>query len=413
MYDTTIHAKTLARQVRKSDFAADSSLATGSNLNLAIENALTIGTSGFSSISLTTSRLRGKSVHQLSSLSETLVVRHITSNIRRITSVKQDDRQFIVSCMQKMMSEGTAYRVYKFDISSFYESVSSQLILKQLEADMAFSGQSIRVLRSLFVQLDAAGVVGLPRGMSLSATLAEYLLREFDSLMSDASGVWFYARFVDDIVIITDGREDKAEFTKLASDSLPFGLHFNHKSTSLDFAPFVKGNVAAEEGGFDFLGYHFSVSLAHRNKAIDDKIRRDAWLDIAPSKVRRIKTRISRSLVSYAADSDFDMLLARFRLVTSNFKFVDLKTGVQRSSGIYFNYPLVDAGKSLALRELDKYLVRSVTSPHPRNRLRPAVTAAQRQSLLNLRFQDGFRKRRFFSFSADHLAALTGCWSYA
>jgi hypothetical protein len=413
MYDPTIHAKTLARQVRKSDFAADSSLGIGTNLNLAIDDAVTIGASGFGSISLTTNKLRGKSVYQLTNLSESLVVRHITSNIRRITSVKQDDRQFIVSCIQKMASEGTAFRVYKFDIASFYESVPSQLILKQLEADMAFSGQSIRVLRSLFLQLDAAGVVGLPRGMSLSATLAEYLLRGFDSLISGASGVWFYARFVDDIVIITDGREDKVEFTKLAADSLPSGLHFNRKSTSIDFAPFVKGNVANEEGCFDFLGYHFSVSLAHRNKAIDDKIRRVAWMDIAPSKVRKLKTRLARSLVSYAGDNDFETLLARFRLLTSNFKFIDLKTGIQRSSGIYFNYPLVDVDRSLALPELDNYLVRSVTSPHPRNRLRPAMTAAQRQRLLNLRFQDGFRKRRFFSFSANRLSALTGCWAYA
>lgn len=413
MYDPTIHAKTLARQVRKADFAADSSLTTGSHLNAAIERAVTIGLSGFNSILLRTNILRGKTVYQLGDLSESLVVRHITSNIRRITGVKQDDRQFIVSCMQKMLSEGTAFRVYKFDIASFYESVSSRLILKQLEADAAFSGQSIRALRSLFIQLDAVGVVGLPRGMSLSATLAEYLLRRFDSLMAGASGVWFYARFVDDVVIITDGREDNVEFTKLAGDRLPSGLQFNQKSTSLDFAPFDRANGATEESCFDFLGYHFSVSFAHRNKTINNRVWRDAWLDIAPSKVRKIKTRIARSLLSYRKDGDFALLLARFQLLTSNFNFVDLKTGIRRTSGIYYNYPLIDGDRSLALRELDQNLVSSVASPHPRNRLRPAVTRTQRQQLLNLRFQGGFRNRRFFSFSADRLSDLTACWAYA
>ncbi len=57
----------------------------------------------------------------------------------------------------------------------------------------------------------------------------------------------------------------------------------------MDFTPFNSGNTAAQEHCFDFLGYRFSVSLAHRPKG---KICRDAWVDIAPSKVRKLKTQI-------------------------------------------------------------------------------------------------------------------------
>jgi hypothetical protein len=413
MYDSTIHMKTLARHVCKADFAADSSLYDRPKLEEAIGRAVELGLSGFSAISLKTNTLRGKAVHQLTDLAESLVVRHITSNIRRVTGVQQDDRQFIVTCMQKMLSEGTSFRVYKFDIESFYEHVQLEEIFGKLESDIAFSAQSVRALRSFFDQLSAIGVAGLPRGVSLSATLAEYLLRDFDRLMSRTQGVWFYARFVDDILIITDGREGAENFKQGAARGLPSGLEFNRKSVSLDFTPYRKTNNAMPEHCFDYLGYRFSVSLAHRDSAHDGKIWRDAWLDIAPSKVRKLKTRIARSLLTYSKDTNFGLLLSRLQLLTSNFNFIDLKTGTRRTSGIYFNYPLVSADKSTALPELDRYLLCAVTSPHPRNHLRPAVTSAQRQQLLNLRFQDGFRNRRFFSFSADRLVKLTACWAYA
>jgi hypothetical protein len=412
MYDPTIHTKTMARHVRKADFAADNTLYNRANLNAIIEQAVQIGTNGFQAVPLKINMLRGKAVYQLSNLADALVVRHITSNIRRVTRVKQDDRQFIVTCMKKILSEGLPFRVYKFDIASFYERVSQENILKQLESDTGFSGQSIRALRSLFIQLDAANVTGLPRGMSLSATLAEYLLRSLDKFLSNTRGVWFYARFVDDMVVITDGKEDPVEFWKLAADKLPSGLEFNKKSTSLNFAQFVKTNTNVPENSFDFLGYRFCVSQAYRDST-DKKIKRSASLDIAPSKIRKLKTRIAKSLLAYASVADFDLLRDRIRLLTSNFHFTEMNSGIRRTSGIYFNYPLISADMSAGLDALDRFLVSAVTSPHPKNRLRPSLTNAQRRQLLNLRFMAGFKNKRFFAFSTDRLAELTRCWAYA
>jgi Reverse transcriptase (RNA-dependent DNA polymerase) len=413
MYDSTIHMRTLARHVSKSDFHSDKSLYDQETLRAEINRAVEIGLSGFSSISLRTNMLKGKNIYQVSDLAESLVVRHITSNIRRVTRVKQDDRQFIVRCLKNILSEGIPLRLYKLDISSFYESVPLELVFQNLESDYAFSGQSIRALRSLFEQLKIAGVSGLPRGVSLSATLSEYLLREFDKKMSERVGVWFFARFVDDIVVVSDGREDQASFMDFAREILPNGLRFNSKSAILDFKPFVKGNGPSEEHGFDYLGYHFSVGLSHQDRRHDGKRWRDTWLDIAPSKVRKIKSRIAKALIAYSGDSDFLLLLNRIRLLTSNFNFVDKKTGARRISGIFFNYPLIDAARSKALQDLDLYLLHAITSRHPKNRLYPVMTTSQRQQLLNLRFQDGFRNKRFFSFSPMRLAALTSCWAYA
>jgi hypothetical protein len=413
MYDPTIHAKSIARHLRKSDFLADKNLYTAAHREAVIAEAVKLGREGFSSgVTLRTNLLRGKNVYQIIDVAPNLVLRHVGSNIRRVTSVKQDDRSFIISCLKSLLAEGLRFRVYKFDIKSFYETVDVRLILHQLKLDVAFSSQSVRALQSFFEETAKAGIPGLPRGLGLSAILAEYLLRPFDRALGDNLGVWFYARFVDDIVIVTDSRENAADFVSLAVSALPKGLVFNRKSKQFDFTEFLRTNGNTVEHSFDFVGYNFSVEHITR-RASDSKSFRTVSLDIAPSKVRRIKTRIAKSMIDYQKTGNYVVLASRIRLLTSNFNYEDPKTGVRRTSGIYFNYPMVDHDKSDALVSLDRFLRNIVMSPHGGNTLRPAVTKSQRQDLVKLTFVSGFLEKRFYSFGSKRLAALTACWAYA
>lgn len=409
MYDPTIHARALARHLLPADFIADSRLLNVAFKDGVLEEAVKIGSTGFNALALQTNQLRGKSVYQIKDIAQILVLRHVTKNIRHLTGVKQDDRQFIIQCLRSFLAEGTSFRTYRFDIKGFYESSSPDQIVQSLRDDVGFSGQSAAALNSFFEELRRLGIEGLPRGLGLSATLAEYLLRPFDSVMADTKGVWFYARFVDDIFIITDGREDRAEFAAAAAAALPAGLEFNSKSHSIDFDPYIK-NVTGLAHEFEFLGYRFEV---HKPERIDDKIGRKVFLDIAPSKVRRIKSRVALTLLKFANDGNYNNLIARLRILTSNFNFVDRKTAVRRVSGIYFNYPLVHFERSSALPSLDRFLRNALMSKHPRNKLFPALSAAQRQDLVNLTFSGGFRTKRFFSYGPARLVEITSCWSHA
>jgi hypothetical protein len=411
MYDPTIHPKTLRRQLRAADFYDDPQLIDSVHRNAVIAQAVSYGCQGFPTTSLKRSALRGKSIYGFTDLAEALVIRHITRNIRRVTSVKQDDRAFIVRCIHTLLSEGVSYRVYKFDVASFYESVDVRLILERLSQDIAFSGQSVRSLTSFFSRLGAAGITGLPRGLAVSATLAEYLMRGFDRHVASVPGVWYYARFVDDILIITDNREDPAAFRQLVAAALPQGLQFNDKSKDLPLSPFKKGNAPTPEAAFDFLGYRFEVSHAYRDSA--NKIVRQVRVDLALSKINKLKTRIAKSLLRYIVDQNFIDLRDRIRMLSSNVIYIDWGTGVRRPSGIRFNYPLLNHSTSTALRELDRFVRTAVFSPHPKNALRaPSLTQAQRRELAGLTFLDGFASTRFFHIRTERLMDLSAIWSY-
>ena len=309
-----------------------------------------------------------------------------------------------------MLREGTSYRVYKFDVKSFYENAHVDMILDRLKNDEGFSGQSSVALDSFFRIAKMNGIDELPRGLGLSATLAEYLLRPFDDSIVDMPHVWFFARFVDDIFIITSGREDPKEFVRSAESLLPQGLEFNRKSEVFDFGKLMKGQTGLAHG-IDFLGYRFHVS--HPMRAGDRGVLRTVTLDIAPNKVRRLKTRIAKSLLRFSADSNYPDLRARVRLITGNFNFVDRASGIRRVSGIYFNYPLVDLATSTAIPDLDKFMRNMVMSPHPQNKLRPALTTAQRRELTRLTFRDGHKNKRFYSFNPGRLVQLRSVWQHA
>jgi hypothetical protein len=412
MYDTTIHAKTLARRLQASDFVADPMLFGAPYRQSLIDQATAIGSFGFPALALTTSQLRGKNVYQLVDLASLLVIRHLTSNIRRITGVKQDNRQFIVECIRILMESGVPFRLYKFDIKNFYESVLVEDILDRLAGDVAFSGQSARALESFFQRLQSSGVVGLPRGLAISATLSEYLLRRFDDDISNASGVWYYSRFVDDIIVVAKRDLHPVKFTEFATTALPIGLRFNAKSSTLDFPAVKKGNTADSEGKFSFLGYTFDVSKAFRNPS-DRRVSRIVNVDMAPSKIRRLKTRLVNSVIQYNRDGIYADLLDRVRLLTSNFRFVDYKTGTRRTSGIYFNYPLIDPATATSFTELDKFFRNLIMSPHPKNALRPHLPPQRRRELVRLTFRSGFERKRFFHFRTERIAQLRSCWAYA
>lgn len=411
MYDQTVHKSSIARHFKASDFVKDPALLNPPHREQVIGKAVALGQSGFKGISLTSSQLRGKTIYHVTDTAQLLLLRHLNANVRRLTSVKQDNRQFIVECISQLLREGVPFNVYKFDISKFYESTNSQQIVQRLQSDVGFSGQSARALASFFDELRAIGITGLPRGMSISATLSEYLLRDLDSKISGLEGVWFYARFVDDILLIRKSQIDTSKTFEDANNALPLGLKFNSKSKPFEFQPYAKKKSSDLEHTLDFLGYEFNVSHVYRDNK-NSKLLRDVRIDISESKVKKLKTRFALSVVQFNQDRNFDDLHDRTKLLTSNFRFKDRDTGAIRSSGIYFNYPLVDAATSKALTELDRFVRNTLHSPHGKNRIRPALSATQRQQLCRLTFSAGFAQKRFYSFKDARLAELVSCWTY-
>lgn len=410
MYDSTLHARTLGRQIRISDFQPGPLQISLQQRDATIRAAVLVANSGFTSVAFRQSNIGGKPVYQQASLPEALITRHVSENIRRITKVKQSDRQAIVKCIKALSAEGTDFNILKFDVRSFYESINPFAIVNDLRQDAAFSRQSIAVLESFFRALKAQGIVGLPRGFELSATLAEFAMRSFDQRMADLRGVRFYSRYVDDILVISSPNTALEDVQTAASGWLPEGLSFRrNKTKAYEFGRRISA-ASQLEHEFVFLGYCVKVGQITRT---DEGLQRAVTLDIAPNKVRKIKRRIALSLLDYNDAGNFDDLHDRIKMLTSNYEFQDNKTGARRLAGVRYSYSLIDGQKSVALGSLDQFLYNAIYSSNSRNRLRPQLTTQQRRTLFGYSFRSGFLKNRFFAFEQNDLHRISRCWSHA
>jgi hypothetical protein len=130
--------------------------------------------------------------------------------------------------------------------------------------------------------------------MAISATLSEYTLRDFDQFVSRLPNVFYYSRFVDDMVLITSGDVDADEFKNLVSERLPRGLLLNQQKCrylSLSENRVSGGQVPSVVATFDFLGYQFEIWRRQKdgNRNLSSRM---VNVDISPSKTKRIKTRV-------------------------------------------------------------------------------------------------------------------------
>jgi hypothetical protein len=410
--DTTIHAKTLARQIRQSDFHSTVWSFSASDKQNVITDALAVAATGFNSVALRINTIAGKPIYRHAYLSEALLTRHISESVRRVTKVRQTDRQAIVKSIVALAEEGIAFNVFKLDIKSFYETINTAEIVRMLRSDAAFSRQSINVLESFFASLAQRGILGLPRGIGLSATLSEYLMRAFDEEISNSPGVRFYSRYVDDVIMIVSEKTDMAALRLFAEAKLPQGLFLNRRKTMpFVFRPYSRNNTGVSEDSIDFLGYRISIGEITRDS--ESRMRRDIHVDISAGKVKKIKRRVAMSLLQFNGGGSYRDLLDRIKLLTSNYGFLDAASGEKRYSGLRYNYGAIDPARSDALVQLDRFLLNALCSSNVNNRIRPNLTAGQRRQLISLQFTTGFVANRFFTFSYDDVQRIIGCWSHA
>lgn len=419
MYDQSFSEFTLLRMLRKSDFRDHSDLYDDNYKNNCVSAAANAAHTNFQGITpLTVFSRNGKNVYQVVDLSSELTLRKITLNIRRKTRIRQPDRQSIIANLKLLLAEGVPFRLYRLDIRSFYESFDTSEVIRAVNEISELSPQTKRLSEWLLSAYQSSGGLGVPRGLALSAVLSEMMMRDFDVFVREASGVYFYARYVDDIIVITSALESETTFLKKLKNKLPSGLQFNESKQRVQC---VKERVSPEKTpsgsaviSFGYLGYSFDVLEPKRvNDVQPNKHFRDVLVNISKDKKTRYKTRICRSFLEFSKNHDFDLLYDRLKFLTSNFSVKDLNTGKRRLAGIYYNYPHISSDAS-SLLELEKFLRDAIRSAHGRvfSRSSTALTSRHKRKLLTLSFIRGHKDCTFAHFHASRIHAIQGCWSH-
>ena len=402
-----LHQEALARVIRPKDLDTAHLIDTSANRAFLSQAAYEAAQSDFSTLAMRPFPLREKFAYSVISTPHAIVLNQLNHVIRDAKGVKTSDRDTIIRRLITILSEGVPHRLYKFDIKEFYDSVDTRSLADAILVDPEIPRATLLVLGKYLDKLHQGSIRGLPRGIPLSATLAEYALKDFDAAIATFHDVYFYARYVDDIVLVTSAREDSRAFERRVRRALPFNLDFNSAKTRVLDIPVTRSNGRATVGNLDYLGYNIAV---HESARFQGRLARTVDVSIAKKKLTRIKTRICHSVIDFIEAPNIRLLTRRLQLLTGNYNVREYATGQLRNVGLYCNYR--HANKLEGLLELDSFLRAMLIGNRTRLASRFAASASrtQRRSLLRFSFARGFSARTFYNFDSRELATLKECW---
>ena len=337
---------------------------------------------------------QGKDVYCIDAEPQTFfVIKQLQRNIHRIYGVKQANRHDLVCQLRDMLGSSFPFELVRTDISSFYESIDRKRLIKKLDDDQLLSPASKKYIKQV---LDSYGVIsgtttGIPRGVGVSAYLAELYLRQVDKAVREIPGLVLYCRFVDDIVAVfarPPAGKNLGPFKDLiVAIFVKNGLSHNPAKTAEIKLP----DAASQE--FEYLGYRFTC--------IGDKF------SVSPSaaKVDKYRARMNASFGEYFRERPanpkgaFRKLVGRIKFLTGNTRLANSKS--RAVTGIYYNNSIVTDLSDFEQLDLElKLLITSTKRTILQKRLK------------KLKFTTGFVQRRYHNFSTRELQIIVRAWKH-
>ncbi len=320
-------------------------------------------------------------------------LKQIQYNFRKLYKVKQANMFAIVSQIKGLLEDNFPKYVIRTDIQEFYESIPHDILLQKLNEENLLTFYSKKIhfqIINEYKRLSCSNK-GLPRGVGVSAYLAELYMRDIDNQIKSIPTVSYYARYVDDIIIVftplstKDSRDYLAKIDEIIETK--YSLTRNKaKTKSFDL---VDTPTACN---LEFLGYQIQFG----NGSIK--------LKLTSNKVARYKHRIDLVIDSYLNYAKINekkarkILVKRLKFLTGNTRLLNNKKNIL--VGVFYSNNLLT--DSSDFKGLDSYLTHKIQS-------RISVVHLQTR-LAKYKFEEGFSSKRFSAFTTNELSDILEIW---
>jgi hypothetical protein len=335
----------------------------------------------------------GKSVYGIGkNLAEILAVRLIQRVLKILYEVNMPSRDILVNQIKSLALDSMPKYIIRADVEHFYESVRHDDLLETIHQSPQLSIVVKRILTRLIKDyVDVSGdKKGLPRGIGISAYLSEIYLADIDKKIRRLKDVFYYARYVDDIVLMYAPERNelaKQYLQRLREIFDSRGLALNSKTAELNLLETLKGK-------FEYLGYEFDISPSTRG------------IRLSSRKIKKYRDRIEKSFSDYSkkslfiADKAADELFVRCLFLTGNMRLFSRKSNA--FIGIYFsNKYITDTAQLYGLDMFYKHKISGLTD------------LSLKRKLLKISFESGFQEKSFRSFDFKRLSEISQGWNHA
>lgn len=351
---------------------------------------------------------KGDEYFYSTNLCHKLILRKLNDNIRRIYKDEQGNRNFIIQQVKTLLKENAPFWIIKTDIKSFYQSIDRKKILSKLKNDAILSYHSIYLLDKVMNNATVNTTTGLPKGINISSTLSEIYLRKFDNIIQRFENVYYYARFVDDIIVFINSNQSANNLFH-SIDEILFNtctLNINKNKTSLIEGATLKyifqSGQKSKKNNIEYLGYNFSIQSNSKERNI--------IISIAEKKIKKIKMRLIKSYLEYIKTSNFEMLIKRVKFLTGNYRVSESTNDSILKAGIFYNY--IHINSLTALQELNVFHRKVIFSKNGNLgiKLNTALSADEKKILKRFCFTSGYKMKVYNNFSYLEMNSITNCW---
>lgn len=227
-------------------------------------------------IQLKTVDAKGKTGFTTANTESMVLCKLLLLELKRSYKYTPANRNDIIEELRALLDNAMPKVVIRADIHHFFESIPQDKLMGRILEDAYLSASSLKTLKTFLYEYNelADNVerrVGVPRGLAFSPYLAEIYMAAFDRKVRQIEGVYYYKRYVDDIILIAKPGEKGAEdywedIEKLAVES---GLQLNNeeeKRKCVLFSPNFGGPLA-----LNYLGYQFLYSNGRLEVLLTEK----------------------------------------------------------------------------------------------------------------------------------------------
>ncbi|HEB9313538.1 TPA: RNA-directed DNA polymerase [Campylobacter coli] len=309
-------------------------------------------------------------------------------DIQRSFKVKQSDRNAIIEQIKCLIDDEIPKFIIRLDIKNFYETIPHDKLKKMIKDNYILEPMSKKIIFTIlkeYSKLSDNQNIGIPRGIGISAYLSELYMRDFDKKVDSLEGVVYYARYVDDIIVIsTLNVEDKIK--KLLKNETRLSFH-GSKSKKRKIIDFSKKNQLC----FDFLGYTF-------------KKKGQLLISLSNNKIEKYKNKIIKTIECYNKQSKQDdtnarrMLRKRLKYLTGNMALKGAKKHIY--TGVFYSNRHIN--NIHCFQRLDNFLKSELNKIKPYEKLNIDLKKLKNEIIKKYSFVKNFESKKIFHLKSNN-----------
>lgn len=370
---------------------------------------------GVYNISLRKVDANGKASYTTDNIESVLLSKTLMLELKRSYKITPANRNNIVEELRVLLDNPMPKIVIRADFQEFFESIPQKQLIDKIIEDSYISAFSLKCLKTFIYRFnELSGNLkerkGIPRGLSFSSYMAEIYLKTFDRKVERIPGVYFYKRYVDDIIILASPEiQNKVSlWNQLVHEVSEIGLKLSEiekKKTCEIFTPESKASFC-----LNYLGYKFRYEAGKLDVLLtEDKFNRyKDCVRLAFEKYKEIGNFTSRRKGERDKREDTTIqFMHRLNALTSNGHLNGRKNYVL--VGMYYSNKYLTSVEQL--KQLDCYLKECLDNPDlfspskkmfrydADNDYQKNIVALRNKILNEYSFVKGFSSRRLYRWN--------------